>query len=126
MRVRVRVRISPHPHPHPSQVLLAFLLKSATQSLRPLLARLVLWPLRLLLRRKLRALRPPRFPPGGGTPAGGEPLRARSRWQQVAYPYTPTPIPLPVHPYPCPPTPRQEPDDIPADINEGGAPGTAE
>ena len=92
MSVRVRVRINPNPNPNPSQVLLAFLLKSATQSLRPLLARHVLWPLRLLLRRKLRALRPLRFSPGGGTPAGGEPLRARSRWQQVAYPY----------PYPCP------------------------
>ena len=44
----------------PSLVLLAFLLKSGTQSLRPILARHVLGPLRRLARRKLRALRPPK------------------------------------------------------------------
>ena len=43
-----------------SLVLLAFLLKSGTQSLRPILARHVLGPLRRLARRKLRALRPPK------------------------------------------------------------------
>ena len=74
---------NPNPNRNPTQVLLAFLLKSATQSVRPLLARRVLWPLRLLARRKLRALLPPRLSPGGGAPAGGEQLRARSRWQQV-------------------------------------------